>query len=243
MTNSFNRVRKWTEQKNVSIPSLFFKMYKEIGIHDDEALILLHLLAFQLEDHEFPTPAMLEERCQCSQNEISVHLQHLIQKGLLELKQDVDANGIVFEKFSLYPVWERILSKLEQQETVQNIQLEKIDERSIFTMLEQELGRLLSPIEIETVSMWMDQDQHTPEIIKEAIKEAVLAGKSSLRYIDRILFEWKKKKLKTVDQVHQHSEKFRQHTIKPNAASKQVDKVEAAAQPKSGFYNWLDERE
>jgi DNA replication protein len=241
MSNSFNKIRVWTEQKNIPIPSLFFKMYKDIGVSDQEALIVLHLIAFQAEGNDFPTPSMLQMRTELDQNTISMHYQRLIQKGLLHLTQEVDENGILYEKFSLYPIWERILTKLEQQVMVEESSEKKLDDKAIFTLLEQELGRLLSPIEIETVCMWLDQDKHSPEVIKEAVKEAVLANKASLRYIDRILFEWKKKQLKTVEQIQKHTAQFRQHTIapKPNMAAP----VEADNKPKSGFYNWLDERE
>ena len=241
MSNSFNKIRVWTEQKNIPIPSLFFKMYKDIGVSDQEALIVLHLIAFQAEGNDFPTPSMIQMRTELDQNTISMHYQRLIQKGLLHLTQETDENGILYEKFSLYPIWERILTKLEQQVMVVESSEKKLDDKAIFTLLEQELGRLLSPIEIETVCMWLDQDQHSPEVIKEAVKEAVLANKASLRYIDRILFEWKKKQLKTVEQIQKHTAQFRQHTIapKPNVAAP----VDTNNKPKSGFYNWLDERE
>lgn len=241
MSNSFNKIRVWTEQKNIPIPSLFFKMYKDIGVSDQEALIVLHLIAFQAEGNDFPTPSMLQMRTELDQNTISMHFQRLIQKGMLHLTQEVDENGILYEKFSLYPIWERILTKLDQQVMVEETSEKKLDDKAIFTLLEQELGRLLSPIEIETVCMWLDQDKHSPEVIKEAVKEAVLANKVSLRYIDRILFEWKKKQLKTVEQIQKHTAQFRQHTIAPRPSA--ATPVEPEKKPKSGFYNWLDERE
>ncbi|GAA3327383.1 hypothetical protein GCM10020331_067100 [Ectobacillus funiculus] len=56
--------------------------------------------------------------------------------------------------------------------------------------------------------MWQDQDHHTPVIIQTALREAVLSGKLNFRYIDRILFEWKKKTgSKTVEQAQQYGQK------------------------------------
>ena len=63
--------------------------------------------------------------------------------------------------------------------------------------------------------MWLDEDQHSPEIIKAALKEAVISGKLNFRYIDRILFEWKKNGIKTVEQAKEHGKKFRTETKKP----------------------------
>ncbi len=56
--------------------------------------------------------------------------------------------------------------------------------------------------------MWMDQDEHDPTIIKAALREAVLSGKLNFRYIDRILFEWKKNGIKTIEQAQQHAKSF-----------------------------------
>ena len=113
----------------------------------------------------------------------------------------------------------------------------------IFQLFEQELGRLLSPMEIETIGMWMDLDKHSPEIIKAALKEAVLADKVNLRYIDRILIEWKKRNIKTLAQIEKHSEQYRKNTmaaapIQPVHQQETVQKTE-----KVSFYNWLEERE
>ena len=63
-------------------------------------------------------------------------------------------------------------------------------------------------MECESITMWLDEDGHPVEIIRAALKEAVLAQKLSLRYIDRILFEWKKKNVKTLADVERQTKSF-----------------------------------
>lgn len=239
MNKNYQRLHMWIEQGNVSIPKLFFQHYKALKITDDEALLLLHLLAFHSEQNDFPTPNDLAERLYLSENEISLKLQRLLQKGLLEITQGIDGEGIVYEKYSVYPLWERILDHIEAASMQQELEVEKNEEGEVFTIFEQEFGRLLSPMEIETISMWLDTDNHSPAIIKAALKEAVLAGKISLRYIDRILFEWKKKNITSVKQVEKHTEQFHSKTTsvqpKVNTAPEKTNRV--------SFYNWLEERE
>ena len=240
MNNAFNRIRVWTEQKHITIPQLFFKHYRELNILDEEALIVLHLMTFAQEGVDFPTPNDLAARTHFQLMAISQILQRLMQKGCVEISQSTDESGRIVEKYSLYPLWERLLDLLQSQQLQVQVKTQKIDEAKIFQLFEQELGRLLSPIEIETIGMWMDIDHHTPEIIKAALKEAVLAGKVNLRYIDRILIEWKKKNIKTLQQIEQHSEQYRKHTMQPA----QVKPVPQAPQTKkASFYNWLEERE
>lgn len=240
MVNNDNRLRIWTEQGNVTIPQLFFQFYKELNIADDEALIILHLLAFHAQGNDFPTPNDLKTRMDMQGNAISNQLQKLMQKGFMEITQGVDASGKLSEKYSLYPLWERILHLLETKSHKQEVKSQKQEEGEIFNLFEAELGRLLSPMELETINMWIDVDKHSPTIIKMALKEAVLASKVNLRYIDRILFEWKKKNIQTPQQVEKQAEQFRQHSSSTNV------KPETQATPptnKVQFYNWLEERE
>jgi DNA replication protein len=242
LKNAFNRIRVWTEQRNITIPQYFFQHYNELKIQDDEALILLHLMSFQQEGIDFPTPNDLVMRTNFQMMSISQILQRLMQKGFVEISQSTDTAGMITEKYSVSPLWERLLDLLEQKQQQAKETISKLDEATIFTLFEQEFGRLLSPIEIETIGMWMDVDQQTPEIIKAALKEAVLAGKVSFRYIDRILMEWKKKNIKTLQQVENHSREYRKHTTTaaPTTFTQQDQQVQ---KKKVSFYNWLEERE
>lgn len=243
MSKNFNRIRVWTEQLQITIPQLFFKHYSELNIQDDEALIILHLLTFEQEGIDFPTPNDLMQRTNFQLTAISQIIQRLMQKGFVEISQSTDESGRLAEKYSIYPLWERLLDLLQSKAQQQVSSANKLDEAKIFQLFEQELGRLLSPMEIETIGMWMDLDQHSPEIIKAALKEAVLADKVNLRYIDRILIEWKKRNIKTLAQIEKHSEQYRKNTmaaapIQPVHQQETVQKME-----KVSFYNWLEERE
>jgi len=41
------------------------------------------------------------------------------------------------------------------------------------------------------------------------LKEAVFAGKVHFRYIDRILLEWSRNRIKTVEQAKEYAQRFR----------------------------------
>lgn len=83
------------------------------------------------------------------------------------------------------------------------------EEVDIFTAFEQEFARPLSPIECETITSWLDEDQHSKELILAALKEAVFAGKLHFRYIDRILLEWQRNRITTVEQAREYTKQFR----------------------------------
>lgn len=230
------RLRLWIEQGNVTISQLFFQHYKSLDIQDIDAMLLMHMFSFQAAGAQFPTPTDLSKRMHLTENQVSSILQKLMQRGLLEIQQNEDASGVLFEQFSMFPLWNRLVSIALEMENTEQVQGNRAEEGEIYTMFEQEFGRLLSPMECETIAMWIDQDGHSAQIIKAALKEAVLAQKLSLRYIDRILFEWKKKNVKTLVDVEKQTKTFRTVNVQPPTNQGTTVK-------KAPFYNWLEERE
>ena len=74
----------------------------------------------------------------------------------------------------------------------------------IFTFIENNFGRTLSPVEYEEISKWEDN-----ELTRYAIKNAVLNGKCNIKYISRILESYAKNGIKTVVQAQNEEEKFK----------------------------------
>lgn len=89
-------------------------------------------------------------------------------------------------------------------------------------------GRSLSGMDYDTINAWLASD-FSQELILGALDEANYNGVSSLRYIDKILFEWKKKNLKTMQEVNDYLKSRENNNSNSNVASKLME------------YNWLDE--
>ena len=231
-----DRLRIWIEQGNVNISQLFFSHYKAINVKDEEAIILLHLIAYGEAGNRFPTPQNLVERTHFSEDRVTSILQRLLQKGFIQIEQHTDENGVHYEYYAFHQLWDLLLDYVVQQSISKEEKQVKGEEGVIYKLFEQEFGRLLSPMEYETIGMWFDQDKHSPTLIRHALKEAVLAQKLSLRYIDRILFEWKKKNIRTVQEAEKQSAQFRQFVPEPRTE-------QPARATKVPFYNWLEERE
>lgn len=238
-SNQNDRLRVWLEQGNVTISQLFFQQYKTCGILDHEALLLLHLFAFREKGIKFPTPTDLSSVSHFSEQQITQYLQRLIQKGFLSIEQKQDSNGMISEIYEFHLLWDKLLQSLQAKHIVAQEEEKKEKEGALYRIFEQELGRLLSPMEMESIAMWLDEDKMSPELIKAALKEAVLAQKISLRYIDRILFEWKKKKITSVEDVEKHAVSYRNSTFAPKETIVEKD----TGVKKVPFYNWLEERE
>ncbi|WAA10586.1 DnaD domain-containing protein [Fervidibacillus albus] len=219
----------------VTIPSFLFQYYKQIGLSDIECMVILHLQTFKENGNEFPTHEQLSSRMLLDTDQCSQTLVSLIQRGFLAIEKGRSDSGIYYEKYTLDPLWNKLTDYLLLQEKEQEKDKKQVEEQSLYTVFEQEFGRPLSPIECETLAMWMDEDGHSTSIIKTALKEAVLSGKLNFRYIDRILFEWKKNGIRSVEQAMEHGKKYRMHQQKVKSDGNR--KNDASKAP---FYNWLE---
>lgn len=226
----------WIQEGNITIPTILFSEYRNLNINEYELVLLLNIISFLEKGHEFPTPDELSARMTISISECNEMLRRLIQRGFIEITDEYTNEGIRYEKYSVIPLWERLVEHfLKNNKNTKETTDKQGDETDLYTCFEKEFGRPLSPFECESLAMWMDDDHHDPIIIKAALREAVMSGKLNFRYIDRILFEWKKSGIKTIEQAKTHGLKFRQkRTPTGNVKSE-------SQQPTVPFYNWLEQ--
>ena len=84
---------------------------------------------------------------------------------------------------------------------------------NIYDIIQEEFGRGITPIESEIIAAWIESGI-SEELILEAVKEAVLSGASNFRYIDKILYEWNKKGIKTKQDVENNRKNFKESQSK-----------------------------
>lgn len=190
----------------VAIPGVLLQKYKQLGLKDDEMMLLLHLMQFRQEGVEFPTFEQLSERMSLRQDVLISLLQKLIVGNFL----DIEEKGIGQETYDLRPLYRKLSKLLEAKpRTVTSLDLLEKKDNNVFALFEQEFGRPLSPLEYEKIVRWIDEDQYREELIREALREAVLSAKFNFKYIDRILFEWQKNNIRTLQELNVYREQFR----------------------------------
>lgn len=104
----------------------------------------------------------------------------------------------------------------KEKNSSNNYNIEHYHEKSVFEYLEEEFGKLLSPMEIEVVRTW----NYDIEIIKLAIKEASTNNQRSIKYIDKILYNWEQANLKNSEEVKNYCENFRTRRKKSQLQTK-----------------------
>lgn len=178
------------------IPNYFIKYYKKFDLENNELLMLIYLLNCNekliLDNKKISKDLYLEE------NEVLNIISSLIEKNYISIEMSKN-NGIIEEFISLDLFYEKINSYLIEND-------KKDNSSDIYSKFEKEFGRTLSPVEYETISKWIESNIPI-DLIEAALKEAILSGVNSIRYIDKILFEWNKKGYKTSSDIINKSKK------------------------------------
>lgn len=202
---------------SVLIPYPLLVNYNKIPISDKAFIILIYLL----HNKGIFNPAKIGEDLHINIQEVLIGFDELSTKELVNIEL-VQNNGKMEERLT----FEGLYKKLGY--LITNEEVEEKMSKSIYDIFENEFGRSLSPIEYELINGWMQAD-FDEEMIQLALKEAVYNGVSNLRYIDKILYEWKKKGLNTKDAIMKDKENFQRQ--------KQTPKKELID------YDWLNENE
>ncbi|WP_139891746.1 MULTISPECIES: DnaD domain-containing protein [unclassified Bacillus (in: firmicutes)] len=227
---TIKNLSNWIKQANVVIPSYLLSSYKEMGLNEQEMMLLLHVENFSMNGNSFPTPAEISSVMNLTEMDCTNLLRKLVQHGFLDITEDEKPG---YESYSIKPLFEKLAYHYLKEAKQTDFEEKVIKSESLYTVFEKEFGRPLSPFEGETLTMWLDEDKHSPDLVKAALKEAVISGKLSFRYIDRILFDWKKHSIKTLEQAKAYSERFRSYTKKSPAKTVPVAK-------ELPLYNWLE---
>lgn len=192
--------------------------YSELGLDEQDLIILIKLIYASETSNKQPSIELLQKGSNMQPREVTAVIQNLIQRELLELNVNKDEEGRFTEYMNLDPFYEK-LSQLLKKETIDtNVQSDKEKFKTLFQMIEQTFARPLSPYEIETLNQWIDVDQHNNDIIQAALDEANSQNKLSFKYMDRILLNWKKNNVKTIDDSKEIRKQFNKpkmkHTVK-----------------------------
>ena len=160
------------------VPKLLLTNYKKLKITEKELVVLIYLI----NDNEFD-PDRLSKDLGMKMTDILDILDRLSKKDILKI--ETTAGKIYEEHINLDELYNKLALLIINEEEV-------VSETTIYDKFEKEFARTLSPMEYEIIGAWLDNN-YEEEIIEEALKEAIYNGVTNLKYIDKILSEWRKK--------------------------------------------------
>lgn len=203
----------------LTIPRLLLKNYKKIGITEQELLVLICLI--NKGEKSVYDPNIFTEDMDMDKYQAMQILNDLTEKNIINIKLENNKYGKKEEYIYLDLLYKKIYNLILGEEQPAENQLEN----DIYLKFEMELGRTISPTEIELINDWL-RDGINKELIEEALKEAVFNNVRNFKYIDRIIYNWSSKGLKTKNDIIKDKKNYR---------------ASQAAKEPIYDYNWLEE--
>lgn len=185
---------------NVVVPKLLLSNYKKLKITEKELIVLICLL----DNNEFD-PKRIGEMLNMKSVDVITIINSLTKKDIVALNS-VRNNNVCEEFINLDNLYNKLVLTLMETK-------EEKTSNNIYDKFEKEFARTLSPMEYEIIGAWTQND-FSEEIIDLALKEAVYNGVTNLRYIDKILYEWKKKGIKSKEDIEKERANFKKKSSK-----------------------------
>ncbi len=184
---------------NLVLPSALLLHYNQLFSSSDDFLVWQFFYLQNTTALGELSPSQIAEKIGKQVFEVNQAISRLTDKGLLQYRT-IELNGEIEVIFDATLALERLDQIFEKQEFNQ-VQPVQNDLKSLVDTFQQELGRLLSPFEIEDLEKSLKEDGTSADLIKEALREAVLNGKPNWKYIQAILRNWRHEGIKSVAQV------------------------------------------
>lgn len=215
------KLNKVISDGNIVIPLYILKYFKKLNLTMDEFIFLMYL--YNKQDNLDFNPEKIALDLNIDIMEVMGYISILTDKGYITLDVLKTENNILEEVINLNNFYERISTFLINSEV--DIKEENKKE-NILQYVEQELGRPLNSLEIKTIHDWQEA-KIDDSLIMEALKIALNDGVYSLKYIDKILFDFK-------NRGYQNALDIKKEVEPTSTKSNEIEFVD---------WNWLDDEE
>ena len=185
---------------NLVLPSALLLHFKELFPSSEDFLVWQFFYLQNTTALGDVSPSQIAEIIGKEVADVNQSISNLTENGLLQYRT-IELNGEIELIFDASLAFERLDSLLDTQTPVATAQNPKNQLKDLVETFQQELGRLLTPFEIEDLSKTVKEDGIKADLIKEALREAVFNGKPNWKYIQAILRNWRHEGIQSVAQV------------------------------------------
>ena len=203
---------------NLVVPIYLLKNYKNFKLELNEFVYLMYL--YNRGDNLLFDPNSFSHELNMDLTSVMELTSSLTEKGFISVDVSKNEKGFMEEVVVLDNFYNKL--KMYVLDDINKNEEKEKEESTIFEVIEKEFGRTLSSMEYEIIKAWLDSNI-SEELIREALKEAVLNGVNNLKYIDKILYEWGKKGIKNSRDVEDNRKKRRALMEKNKDAESDVD--------------------
>ena len=185
---------------NLVLPSALLLNFKELFPSSDDFLVWQFFYLQNTTGLEEMSPSQIAERIGKEISDVNQAISNLTERGLLQYRT-IELNGEIELLFDASLALERLDNLLGAARSSSDQLTPQNQLKDLVETFQQELGRLLTPFEIEDLTKTLKEDGTSADLIKEALREAVLNGKQNWKYIQAILRNWRHEGIKSVAQI------------------------------------------
>ena len=185
---------------NLVLPSALLLHFKELFPSSDDFLVWQFFYLQNTTGLEEMSPSQIAERIGKEISDVNQSISNLTERGLLQYRT-IELNGEIELLFDASLALERLDALLRVADSSSDQLTPQNQLKDLVETFQQELGRLLTPFEIEDLTKTLKEDGTSADLIKEALREAVLNGKANWKYIQAILRNWRHEGIKSVAQI------------------------------------------
>ena len=185
---------------NLVLPSALLLHFKELFPSSDDFLVWQFFYLQNTTALGDVSPSQIAEIIGKEVADVNQSISNLTENGLLQYRT-IELNGEIELIFDASLAFERLDSLLDSQTPATTVPNPQNQLKDLVETFQQELGRLLTPFEIEDLSKTVKEDGVKADLIKEALREAVFNGKPNWKYIQAILRNWRHEGIQSVAQV------------------------------------------
>lgn len=207
------------KMKPIVLPRFLFNYYLRLGITAEELIILIFVI--DEGDKVVYDPESISNSLGMDKYKVMELLNSLNEKKIISITVEKNSDGKSAEFISLDLLYSKMMGLIVDKKN----ENKNLDNSDLFSVFESEFGRTISPMECQVIKGWVD-DNFSHELILEALKEAIYNGATSLRYIETVLYTWRKKGYKTKQDVFASKDRMRE--------SKKEEK-------EVFYYDWLND--
>ena len=217
------RLTELLKKGNFVVPYYLFQLRDKLSLTLEEFIFIVYLT--NLGEKIIFDPEKISADLNMTLETIMITVDSLCEKKYLSVDVAKNEKGIMEEYIVLDLFYDKVTMLLVEEINQDDVSVKV----NVFEKIEQEFGRPITSIEYEIIKSWLENGT-SEELVLEALKETVFNGVTNLRYMDKILYEWTKKGIKTKEDVEKNQIKHREE-------KKQESKLELFD------YDWFDAEE
>ena len=191
---------------NLVLPSALLFHYKDIFKRADDFLIWQFIYLQNTTKMDDLAPSQIASALNKTVAEVNRSISDLTAQGLLDMKTIELGSEIevLFDACPVLALLDKLVSEPKQVPEKQDVNPVK----ELVEEFERELGRMLSPFELEDLQKTIREDKTDPDLVRAALREAVFNGKTNWNYINAILRNWRREGITTMRQVEERRKEY-----------------------------------